>query len=98
MGHPFSEAGDDDPRNGLALSPDMHWAMDRNLIAPGPDFRWHVSKALDRRIPDFRALCNLDGRELVLPSEARMYPKRDALEWRMERLRDPDWIAPEASQ
>jgi putative restriction endonuclease len=96
--HPFSEAGDDDPRNGLALSPDMHWAMDRNLIAPGPDFRWHVSKALDRRIPDFRALCDLDGSEVLLPSEARMYPKREALEWRMERLRDPDWIAPDASQ
>ena len=96
--HPFSEAGDDDPRNGLALSPDMHWAMDHNLIAPGPEFRWHVSKVLDRRIPDFRALCDLDGRELLLPTEPRMYPKRDALEWRIERLRDLDWIAPEATQ
>ena len=96
--HPFSEAGDDDPRNGLALSPDMHWAMDRNLIAPGPDFRWHVSKVLDRRIPDFHSLCDLDGRELLLPSEPRMYPRRDVLEWRKGRLRDQDWIAPEATQ
>ena len=96
--HPFSEVGDDDPRNGLALSPDMHWAMDRNLIAPGPDFRWHVSKGLDPRIPDLRALCDLDGRGLLLPAEPRMYPKREALEWRMERLRHPDWIAPEATQ
>ena len=72
--------------------------MDHNLIAPGPDFRWHVSKVLDRRIPDFRTLCELDGRELLLPSEARMYPKRDALEWRIERLRDPDWVAPQASE
>jgi putative restriction endonuclease len=30
--HPFAVSGDDDPRNGLALTPDMHWAMDRNLI------------------------------------------------------------------
>lgn len=94
--HPFSEAGDDDPRNGLALSPDMHWAMDRNLIAPGPDFQWHVSRVLDRRIPDLRALCELDGRELLLPVEPRMYPKRDVLAWRLERLRDPDWMAPDA--
>ncbi|MFT3953797.1 MAG: HNH endonuclease [Piscinibacter sp.] len=93
--HPFSEAGDDDPRNGLALSPDMHWAMDRNLIAPGPDFRWRVSRLLDRRIPDNRALCDLDGRELLLPAEPRMYPKRESLEWRIERLRDTEWIAPE---
>lgn len=96
--HPFCEAGDDDPRNGLALSPDMHWAMDRNLIAPGPDFRWRVSKVLDRRIPDFRSLCDLDGRELLLPAEPRMYPKRESLEWRAERLRDLEWIAPEATQ
>ena len=37
--HPFPEAGDDDPRNGIALTPDMHWAMDRHLIAPGPEPR-----------------------------------------------------------
>jgi putative restriction endonuclease len=46
--HPFSEAGDDDPRNGLALTPNMHWAMDKNLIAPGPDYVWHVSRPLMR--------------------------------------------------
>jgi len=89
--HPFSEAGDDDPRNGIALTPDMHWAMDRNLIAPGPDLRWHVSPLIDPRIPDLKALRDLDGRELLPPKEPRMTPKRDALEWRMARLRDPDW-------
>ncbi|NDC10600.1 MAG: hypothetical protein EBZ75_14920, partial [Oxalobacteraceae bacterium] len=57
--HPFSESGDDDPKNGIALSRDMHWAMDRNLIAPGPDYKWHVSKFLDPRIPDLRRLCQL---------------------------------------
>lgn len=86
--HPFSEAGDDDPRNGLALSRDMHWAMDRNLIAPGPDYKWHVSASLDRRIPDLRRLCELAGQKLILPKETRFTPKREALEWRRERLRE----------
>lgn len=86
--HPFAEAGDDDPRNGIALSPDMHWAMDRNLIAPGPDYRWRVSSRLDPRIPDLRALCELDGRELLLPTEPRLYPKKEALEWRIAQLRE----------
>jgi putative restriction endonuclease len=89
--HPFSVAADDDPRNGLALTPDMHWAMDRNLIAPGPDYRWHVSPLLDSRVPDNARFCALDGKSLILPSEGRMYPKQDALEWRIDRLRDPDW-------
>lgn len=85
--HPFSEAGDDDPRNGLALCPNMHWAMDRNLIAPGPDLKWHVSPALDRRVLDFQLFVNLEGQSLFPPREARFAPKRDALEWRMDRLR-----------
>ncbi|MCC2637825.1 MAG: hypothetical protein K0Q68_1544 [Moraxellaceae bacterium] len=85
--HPFSVSADDDPRNGLALTPDMHWAMDNNLIAPGPDFKWHVSKSkLDSRIPDHRPLTMLDGQDLILPRERRMYPKQEALEWRLHTL------------
>ncbi|MBP6655120.1 MAG: HNH endonuclease, partial [Propionivibrio sp.] len=84
--HPFSEAADDDPRNGLALTPDMHWALDRYLIAPDTDFRWRVSPLLDPRIPDYRVLTALEGKPLFLPREARMYPKREAIEWRLSRL------------
>lgn len=84
---PHAVSADDDPRNGLALTPDMHWAMDNNLIAPGPDFRWHVSrKKLDERIPDHRLLTSLEGKELLLPREQRMYPRKDALEWRLDTL------------
>ena len=86
--HPFHAAGDDDPRNGLALTPDMHWAFDRNLIAPGPDLKWHVSSVLDARVPDFAALVGLKGKPLLPPRDARMFPKREVLEWRMERLRE----------
>lgn len=91
--HPFSEAGDDDPRNGLALTPNMHWAMDRNLIAPGPDYVWHVSKAIDTRIPDFQPLLALDGQAVLRPKDRRMWPKQDVLAWRFDRLRDRDWTA-----
>ena len=84
--HPFSEAADDDPRNGLALTPDMHWAMDRNLIAPDADFVWRVSRALDDRVPDYQRLTGLDGRKLFLPGEKRLWPKRESLAWRIERL------------
>ena len=84
--HPFSEAADDDPRNGLALTPDMHWALDHHLIAPDTDFRWRVSSSLDRRIPDYRVLTELEGKPLFLPREARMYPKREAIEWRLAML------------
>lgn len=89
--HPFSEAGDDDPRNGLALTPNMHWAMDRNLIAPGPDFRWHVSPLIDTRIPDFAPLLAIQGKEILRPQDRRMWPKLDVLTWRLDRLRERGW-------
>ncbi len=85
--HPFCEAGDDDPRNGLALTPNIHWAMDRDLIAPGPDLRWHVSSVIDPRIPDNAILVALDKKPLILPAESHWSPKKDSLAWRMERLR-----------
>ena len=39
-----------------------------------------------RRIPDFERLCSLEGRELLLPTEPRLYPKREALAWRVGQL------------
>ncbi len=89
--HPFAASRDDDPRNGLALTPDMHWAMDRNLIAPGPDLNWHVSRVLDDRVPDMQRLVRLEGRRLLLPEQRYMWPREESLAWRLERLRDPDW-------
>jgi putative restriction endonuclease len=84
--HPFCESKDDDPRNGLALTPDMHWAMDKNLIAPGPDYKWHVSKGLDDRIPDNRVLTDLAGKKMFLPKEQRVWPKKEVLEWRLRNM------------
>jgi hypothetical protein len=45
-----------------------------------------VTQAYDRRIPDFERLCSLEGRELLLPTEPRLYPKREALAWRVGQL------------
>lgn len=92
--HPFSLSGDDDPRNGVALTPDMHWAMDRNLIAPGPDLHWHVSQALDDRVPDLQRFVALKNRRMLLPERPAHWPKEAALSWRLQRLRDPDWRPP----
>lgn len=83
---PFSQSRDDDPRNGIALTPSFHWALDRRLIAPGPDYRWHVSEVLDERFPDNGPLVRLEGKAVILPSDKRFWPKREALEWRVNRL------------
>ncbi|SDO44622.1 HNH endonuclease [Halomonas shengliensis] len=84
---PFAESQDDRPVNGIALTPNLHWAMDNLLIAPGPDQRWHVSPSVDALVPDSRWLCELDRQPLVLPRDPRWQPDRDALAWRLDQLR-----------
>ncbi len=84
---PFSVAHGDDPRNGISLAPSYHWALDNHLIAPGTDHKWHVSQVLDSRLRDNQALLDLDGKDVLLPRDQRYWPKAEALEWRVERLR-----------
>lgn len=85
---PWAESRDDDPRNGIALCKNHHWAMDQYLIAPTPDSQpaWMVSRYLDDRIEGQREMLDLKGRSVLLPRESRFHPKRPALAWRRDRL------------
>jgi putative restriction endonuclease len=83
---PYAESHDDDPRNGIALTPSFHWALDKNIIAPGPDYKWHVSRLLDDRLPDNRPLLELAGKPLILPRDKAYWPREDALRWRVGKL------------
>ncbi|MFN0130459.1 MAG: HNH endonuclease [Verrucomicrobiales bacterium] len=82
---PFSVSYDD-PRNGMALCKNHHWAMDSRLIAPGPDHHWHATRHLDDRQEGQRHLLQLAGRPLILPKESAYHPRPDALEWRLKAL------------
>ena len=59
---PWSESHDDNPRNGMALCRNHHYAMDRHLIAPTPDLKWQVSKRLDDRREGEAELVRLNRR------------------------------------
>jgi putative restriction endonuclease len=83
---PWSETHDDDPRNGIALCRNHHWAMDSDLIAPGPDMLWHASKSLDKRVEDEKELIDLAGFQVRLPAKQRWAPKPEGLEYRMRKL------------
>ena len=83
---PWSESHDDDPRNGLALCRNHHWAMDRHLIAPGPDMIWHASRNLDKRIDGERRLLEIRGQPVIKPVRERFGPKAVGLDYRVARL------------
>lgn len=83
---PWNESHNDYPTNGLALCKNHHWAMDRHIIAPGVDRLWHVSGRVDPQIRDNLELINLEGRELLPPSDPDYVPDEAYLRWREDRL------------
>ena len=85
---PYAETQNNDPRNGMALTPTFHRALDQNLIAPGPDLKWHISRVVEPRIPDNAPLVELDGQDVVFYGDLKYRPSPASLEWRMANLRD----------
>lgn len=83
---PWSESHDDSPDNGMALCKIHHWALDANLISPTLDLRWQVSDLLDTRRNSERELTRFSGLPILLPREEKLYPRPDAIEWRLRRL------------
>lgn len=88
---PFNITRDNDPRNGMALCRNHHWAMDAYLLAPVPKNPrpvWRVSNELDRRIEGQTDLLNLDGEAILQPRDPRFHPRDDSLTWRLQHLRN----------
>jgi len=92
---PFNKTPDNSPQNGLALCKNHHWLMDCNMLAPGPGIRnnynkpqWYIRDGLDDRIEGQRELIELNKRKLILPNDSRLHPKAEALDCRMEMLKE----------
>ena len=86
---PLKAKTDNRPQNGIALSPTIHVAMDRNLIVPGPDVCWHVSNFLIREAKTDEGaswLAQFHRLPLILPKEKHLRPTKSVLEWRLEHL------------
>lgn len=91
---PFAESGNDHPTNGIALSKNHHWALDRHLISPFASetkLVWRVAPCLDDRLEGHKELLKLEGRSVLLPREKRFWPAEAGLQWRWERLRGKNW-------
>lgn len=83
--HQHARSGNDDPRNGLALTPDAHWMFDAGLwtaVPKGDDFLVKVAKGrFQEGSVDGRTLLGRDGMALVLDPRARLRPGVEFLGW-----------------
>ncbi|MEI8141001.1 MAG: hypothetical protein WCI03_14185 [bacterium] len=69
--------------------------MNCQLIAPGPargtfhdDLRWHIRDGMNERIEGQREVMRLKNKTVILPSDIRLQPKREAVDRRMVLLRE----------
>lgn len=74
---PDSHLGPAHPKNGLALSRDMHWAFDKGFLTVNTEFIIQVHEA----VRGVEALACVHGRRIFLPQDTRAYPSEKALDY-----------------
>lgn len=83
--HQHAVSGNDDPRNGLALTPDAHWMFDAGLwtaIPKGDDLLIHVAIGrYSESSPHGRLLEQFHGAALNLHEHANLQPAHEHFEW-----------------
>jgi putative restriction endonuclease len=86
--HQHAKSGNDDPRNGLALTPDAHWMFDAGLwtvIPKGDDLMIHVAIGhFSESSPHGRLLAQFHGVALNLHEHAKLQPAHEHFEWHRE--------------
>jgi putative restriction endonuclease len=81
--HRFAESGNNDPRNGLALSKNAHWMFDLGLWTPADDLTVEVAAgAFDEAGPEGLRLAPYRGRRVAyLPRDPTDWPDPAHLAW-----------------
>jgi putative restriction endonuclease len=87
--HQHAESGNDDPRNGLALTPDAHWLFDAGLwtaLPKGDHFLIHVALGrFTESSPHGRLLAAFHKQPLHFHEHARLRPAAEPFAWHFAR-------------
>jgi putative restriction endonuclease len=76
----WASTQNDEPENGLALSPNAHWMFDEGLWSVDQDFRIVVaSKRFTENGPETLKLATFSGRHLQFDPTAKLRPSRELL-------------------
>lgn len=80
--HQFARSRNNDPRNGIALSKNAHWAFDEGLWSVADDYRVILAKdRFQEAGPAPLLLLGLEGRRIHLPKNRELWPDARHLEW-----------------
>ncbi len=78
---PWSVNYNDDPTNGIALSPTCHWAFDEGLLTVTDDYKVKTSSQLSKGHNSPHHLGELDSVPILLPKDVSLHPDRESLRW-----------------
>lgn len=89
--HQHAVSGNDDPRNGLALTPDAHWMFDAGLwtaISQGDHFMIKIAMGrFSESSPQGQSLASFDGKPLHFHEHARLRPDPAHFSWHRKKHR-----------
>ena len=84
---PFSLSETETIGNGIALTQTLHKAFDSGLITIDKAYKTVVSSRIEENHDSPYALHQFHGKTIYLPSDKRLYPSQESLEWhRRERF------------
>ena len=80
--YPVALGGSDNPRNGLALSRDLHWAFDNGAISVAEDLTLMRHEEWESfEVPGVEA-----GKKIFLPGDSRLHPFAEAFAYHRESI------------
>lgn len=83
---PFRRSNNDDVRNGISLCKLHHWAFDRYLFSVDASYKVLVSDLMTEQGPTEWKLATLNGKDILLPERAELYPAQEAFKWHREKM------------
>ena len=80
--HKFALSRNDDPKNGIALSKNAHWAFDQGLWSIDAEFRVMIAGKRFSESGDAAFLLSpLADQKIALPKDRKLWPGEDYLKW-----------------
>lgn len=78
---PYGDGGTHDVTNGMLLRTDIHRLFDLGYVTVSSDGCFEVGKRLREDFENGKHYYAMHGQKILLPSDPRLRPARDALEW-----------------
>lgn len=87
--HQWVKSRNDDPRNGIALCQNAHWAFDKGLWSLDNDYRVLIAdKRFEEKGNPTLLLKPLAGQQILLPINQNLWPDTACLEWHRRTVFD----------